>query len=229
MPFNHIIKIVIAVSLLIQPVMPGLAETNAIYNNLTQTIQANVKKQKDKKIKIRLNKWEKLLHNNSSGSDMEKVKRVNDFFNNQSIVDFAEDIYVWKEKDYWATPIEFMIKGYGDCEDYAIAKYFSLLSLGLADKDLRITYVQLKNPQRGGNIDLAHMVLTYYPKGSSTPLVLDNINRKLLPASKREDLKFVYSFNGEKLWLAKNRQYGVYIGESRKISKWAELKEKFSP
>ena len=29
----------------------------------------------------------------------------------------------------------------GDCEDYEIAKYFSLIKLGIPDSKLRITYV----------------------------------------------------------------------------------------
>ena len=60
----------------------------------------------------------------------EKLYSINRFFNR---FDFVDDLVHWNEKDYWATPIEFISTGAGDCEDYTIAKYFSLIELGVPE------------------------------------------------------------------------------------------------
>ena len=57
--------------------------------------------------------------------------------------------------DYWETPVEALWKGAGDCEDYAIAKYFSLRHLGVSSDKLRITYVKaLESESRAHGADL---------------------------------------------------------------------------
>ncbi len=102
----------------------------------------------------RIDAWQNLLATQKQVSEMEKLKVVNLFFNKQ--VRYVEDIDLWGQVDYWETPIEALWKGAGDCEDYAIAKYFSLRHLGVSSDKLRITYVKALRQNR------AHMVLTYY-------------------------------------------------------------------
>ena len=97
----------------------------------------------------------------------------------------------------------------GDCEDYVIAKYFSLISLGIPDSKLRMMFVTALQQQQ------AHMVLAYYPEPNAIPLILDNINPRILPANKRPDLRPVYSFNGEGLYKAKAQGRGTKLGSSR--------------
>src|SRR3546814_12131551 len=104
-------------------------------------------------------------------SEQALLKAVNKYWN-QTIMG-GEDIYVWKQKDYWATPLETLVKGAGDCEDYVIGKYFSLLKLGVAPDKLRLVYVKA----RLGRQSVAHMVLGYYPTTDADPLVLDKIGR----------------------------------------------------
>lgn len=116
----------------------------------------------------------------------EKLKEVNIFFNR---VNYKDDIDVFGKSDYWATPYEFLAKDEGDCEDYVIAKYFALLDLGIPSNKLYFTYVRIKG------YDTAHMVLTYFDTKDSMPLVLDSLNKHLLPASQRTDLTPVYNFN----------------------------------
>lgn len=123
-------------------------------------------------------------------SDMEKLEKVNDFFNN---VPYSKDISTYGVTDYWATPFEFLAKDKGDCEDYVIAKYFILKRLGIESSKMFLTYVRVKN------YGDAHMVLTYFPSMKSEPFVLDNIRRILQPASKRTDLTPVFNFNPEVL------------------------------
>src|SRR4051812_7018490 len=141
----------------------------------------------------RIDAWQNLLATQKQVSEMEKLKVVNLFFNKQ--VRYVEDIDLWHEVDYWETPIEALWKGAGDCEDYAIAKYFSLRHLGVSSDKLRITYVKALRQNR------AHMVLTYYATPDAMPLVLDSLIDPIQPASQRTDLLPVYSFNAEGLYL----------------------------
>lgn len=130
------------------------------------------------------------------------------------------DLVHWNEKDYWATPIEFIATGAGDCEDYTIAKYFSLIELGVPESQLRLMYVtalELRQP---------HMVLAYYETPTSVPLVLDNINRRILPANKRRDLSPIYSFNGNGLWAAKAMGTGRKLRGSGPMKMWDDMVER---
>lgn len=126
-----------------------------------------------------------------------RVRGVNQFFNRR--IEFRDDIEVWGQVDYWASPLELLSKGQGDCEDYAIAKYFTLIALGVPGPKLRMVYVRALVGGPGGVV-LAHMVLAYYPTPDATPLILDNLVGEIRPASKRPDLVPVFSFNAEGLW-----------------------------
>jgi predicted transglutaminase-like cysteine proteinase len=148
--------------------------------------------------------------------EREKLELVNDFMNR---TEFVADIKHWGKEDYWATPVEFLATNGGDCEDYSIAKYFALRALGVPDEKLRITYVKelvIYNE--------AHMVLAYFPSPDTEPLVLDNINKSIRPASARTDLLPVYSFNGSGLWLAKDQTgRGQSVGGSDRIGHWKDV------
>jgi predicted transglutaminase-like cysteine proteinase len=129
---------------------------------------------------------------------------------------------VWGQEDYWATPVEFLIKGTGDCEDFAIAKYFTLKAMGLSDDKLKITYV------KAIQYNIHHMVLTYYSSPDAEPLVLDNIIDSINPASKRTDLFPIFNFNGSGLWLAKQRGQGAAAGSSSRLRLWQDLLKRMS-
>lgn len=145
----------------------------------------------------------------------DKLKAVNVFFNQ---IRYGSDKAVWGASDYWATRLEFVGKGKGDCEDYVIAKYFTLLELGVDSEKLFFTYVKYK-PR-----NIAHMVLSYYETPNSAPLILDNYNRKIFPASKRNDLIPIYSFSGEDLLGAKEVRLGKMLPAStRQTRPWDEL------
>ncbi len=119
-----------------------------------------------------------------------KLDLVNEFFNN---ISYQSDITNWKRDDYWATPLEFLARNKGDSEDYVIAKYFALVTLKVDPKKLYFTYVnstKFKQP---------HMVLSYFETPESDPVILDNINPKLMKASQRDDLTPVYNFNASTL------------------------------
>lgn len=184
---------------------------------ITEKVLASAEKKYGPEARQRLVAWTKLIADNRKKSETEKLKLVNDFFNK---IPFASDIEHWGVQDYWATPVEMLASDGGDCEDYAIGKYFTLLALGFSMDRLRINYVMAISQDPANQ---AHMVLTYYPKPDAVPFVLDNLDKEIKLASARPDLIPVYSFNGEGLWLAKERGSGRASGSSSKISLWTEM------
>lgn len=163
------------------------------------------------------NAWVKILTQDKALSNREKLEKVNRFFN---YFRFVDDIKLWGVKNYWATPIEFIGVNGGDCEDYSIAKYYTLLELGVPDEKMRITMVKALR------LNQYHMVLAYYETPGSVPLILDNIDGKIKPATKRNDLLPVYSFNGTQLWLNKEKGRGVLAGDSKRLKRWSSLKQR---
>ncbi|MCG6966186.1 MAG: transglutaminase-like cysteine peptidase [Chromatiaceae bacterium] len=140
-----------------------------------------------------------------------KLERVNAFFNR---IGYDSDDLRWDQKDYWATPFEVLGVNSADCEDYAISKYFTLISMGVEEQRLRITYV------KSIDTDEAHMVLGYYPSPEADPLILDNLTARIAAAAERTDLVPVYSFNGTDLWLAVNGLEPRRVGSADRLSRW---------
>ncbi len=166
--------------------------------------------------------WNDALTVFQSGTEQEKLKNINEYFNRK--LRFETDLKVWGREDYWATPIEALMKGSGDCEDYAIAKYFSLKFAGVPVSKLRITYVKARIGGRDSNITQAHMVLTYYSTPDAEPLVLDNLVSEIRPASRRVDLVPIFSFNSEGVWAAGDSTPQPSGGS--RLSRWTDLVEK---
>ncbi len=146
----------------------------------------------------------------------EQLKEVNRFFNQFK---YKTDRALWGQKDYWATPEEFIGQNAGDCEDYVVAKYFALRSLGVPDEKLYLTYVKAVKQ------NAAHMVLSYFETPKSIPMILDNYNPRILKASKRRDLLPVYSFNAKSLFLTNaSAGLGRSLPTSKiKNNKWQKL------
>lgn len=156
-----------------------------------------------------------LIERSRTEDETQRLRELNDFFNRR--IAFREDIAVWGVQDYWASPLEALEKHAGDCEDYAIAKYFSLAAAGVPMAKLRMVYVRA----RLGGQSLAHMVLAYYAQPGAEPLILDNLRPEMLPASQRPDLTPVFSFNTEGLWQGVG---AVTQGDPlARISIWREL------
>ena len=188
--------------------------------NITDSQLNSIERKYGSSAKTRVEAWDSMIESSKNESLLNKIKNVNDFFNQ---ITYKTDAAHWKQKDYWATPFEFMGTGAGDCEDYAIAKYFSLIKLGIPDDKLRITYVIYK--KANSRFEQAHMVLTYYHKTGAEPVILDNINRTLQLASKRNDLKPVYSFNASGLWQAKTKG-DTRVGDNN-LKSWKNLIGRF--
>lgn len=167
----------------------------------------------------RLIGWEKLVETNQNKTEREKLEAVNTYMN---LLTYETNSALWGKPDYWATPLETLVAGAADCKGYSIAKYFTLLTLGVPDSKLLITYV------KAIQLNQAHMVLTYYATPSSIPLVLDNINGQILPADQRTDLLPIYSFNGTGLWQAKELGLGHKVGNPNDLKQWSDLQSRMT-
>ncbi|TRY33468.1 transglutaminase-like cysteine peptidase [Aliiglaciecola sp. M165] len=165
----------------------------------------------------RVKSWQEIIAESSNLDEDEKLYEINRFFNQLAFVD---DIEHWGKEDYWATPIEFLATDAGDCEDFTIAKYYSLRALGIPEEKMRLMYVKALR------LNQAHMVLAYFSSPDAVPLILDNLNPRIMPAHRRTDLLPVYSFNGEGLWLAKAQGRGRQVQSGGNNSLWADLTER---
>jgi len=139
----------------------------------------------------------KLLEELKTASIMKQLNTINSWYN---FIKYKSDKKLYGINDYWATLYEFTGKGMGDCEDYTIAKYYTLKEIGFDISRLKFTYVVYKDLRTGKKI--SHMVLAYLkvskPKSKKDILILDNNNHLILPASKRKDIiKVVKMLNGD--------------------------------
>lgn len=166
----------------------------------------------------RVRNWFSLMLGAGQAGEREKLKQVNEFFNR---IPNTTDQAQWGKLDYWATPLELIGANGGDCEDFALAKYFTLRELGVADERLRLTYVRAYLP--ASKEMQSHMVLTYHPAPDAEPLVLDNLTNAIKPASERKDLAPTYSFNGAQLWASKLRGSGR-LSEPAPANLWSMLR-----
>ena len=155
--------------------------------------------------------------------ELGEVGTVNDFFNHRLM--YRDDQDIWGQVDYWASPLEALQKGMADCEDYAIAKYFTLTALGVPHRKLRLVYVRVALGAASGGPGGAvqpHMVLAYYPSPDAEPYVLDNLVGELRRAGRRPDLSPVFSFNAEGLWEGVGPVAVGGAGPVERLSRWRD-------
>lgn len=167
--------------------------------------------------RTRLLAWQALVEGLQKAPLETRLEQVNRFFNKQ--LRFESDQWIWGQADYWATPMESLIQGAADCEDYAIAKYVTLKALGVPGKQLRLIYV------KATELGESHMVLAWYAEPSADPLILDNLTDSIVPATSRSDLVPVYSFNASGLWLPGMRA-DRQVGSSRHLPRWQDVQNK---
>jgi predicted transglutaminase-like cysteine proteinase len=156
-----------------------------------------------------------LLQPVPQADDEMQLAAVNEFFNRRIV--FRDDAQAWGQIDRWTSPLELLDKGEGDCEDYVIAKYFSLLALGMPAQRLRLVYVRA----HVGGESIAHMVLAYYAQPGAEPLILDNLVGSVRPASRRPDLTPVFSFNSDGMWEGTGSQSAGH--PQSRLSRWREV------
>lgn len=152
-------------------------------NKDLETIKNHPKK---RFIETRLKRFDELKTKVKDFELIRKLSHVNSFLN--KIIPKIDNNF-YEMDDYWATPKEFLINGHGDCEDYAIAKYFTLIELGIKKENLYLSIVNVKG-YKG-----LHMILLYSENKNESPLVLDNLSFRVLPLNKRADLIPKIAFN----------------------------------
>lgn len=167
----------------------------------------------------RIYAWRWLIATQYSLPDTKKLALVNDFINR---LIFVSDRDHWGQEDYWATPYETVYSGGGDCEDFAIAKYFTLKYLQIPDRKMRLVFVRALSQRQ------SHMVLIYLATPQSEPLVLDNLDPVIKPLSQRTDLRPFYSFNAKGFWVMRKMDGMEYVGKASRISVWQDLMEKMA-
>ena len=171
--------------------------------------------QKKSFIENRLKKYEELKIRIKDYELIKKLSHTNTFIN-RILPQF--DNKSFGINDHWATPKEFLINGYGDCEDYAIAKYFTLLELGIKKENLYFAVVEVKSRREN------HMVLIYSENKNESPLVLDNLSKVVIPFSRRVDLKPKFAFNEIDSYYITNEKFTKKVNlDWGKENKWEKL------
>ncbi|MCG4451767.1 MULTISPECIES: transglutaminase-like cysteine peptidase [unclassified Pseudomonas] len=165
----------------------------------------------------RLSSWRSLIEQGSALGERSKLQTVNDFINRS--VSYGSDREIWGADEYWATPAQTLARGRGDCEDFAIGKYFTLVEMGVPSEKLRLTFVKALA------LNQAHMVLAYYPSQTAQPLILDNLEPQIKPAGERRDLLPVYAFNNHGIFLAKQPQQKS-AQSPQLLSRWSDVSER---
>lgn len=155
------------------------------WNNVLARFERNLPKQMNQP---KTQKWLRFMASLKNESVDRKIEAVNDYMNQ---VAFISDQQNYGEKDHWATPMEFLARG-GDCEDYAVAKYVSLRTLGVAKEQMRIAIVY-DNVMR-----MPHAVLVVYQGDDAK--ILDNQNPAMLSANDISRYKPIYSISQTAWW-----------------------------
>ncbi len=130
-----------------------------------------------------------------------QLRAVNRFFNRWP---YKSDREIYRASEYWAAPDEFMANS-GDCEDYAIAKFFALRELGFANRDLRIAVVY-DNLRRIG-----HAVLAVYTEDDI--LILNNQTDTIASHARYDNFEPWYLVNETSLWTAAGPALSALIPE----------------
>ena len=129
--------------------------------------------------------WSELL------GEANRVARGNPFVMVNSWVNWHVR-YREEAGDNWADALTTLRRGYGDCEDFVLAKVALLSALGVSSDDM---FLVLLRDARGAD----HAVLAVRRAGGF--YILDNRTDKLLSAELVTDYTPVLSFSGEFAWM----------------------------
>lgn len=174
-------------------------------------------------LRARLDRWAELVALGRSfdlGDPVHTSRllgEVNEFFNGAR---YESDDLGCDEVDRWATPLEFITRDAGDCEDFAIAKYCTLRAAGIGMGRLRLLYAKVL-PGR-----MPHMVLAYFAAPGTNPLILDNLTSHIKPLSECGYLVPVYAFNEARVWLFRDDETPVDVCAAGTLVLWRTLLER---
>lgn len=162
----------------------------------------------------RLSNWNRLMKSIESKSALYQAKSINRYFNQYRYKydTIVEDNKVIRGGDNWRTFKNFIGQLGGDCDDYALAKYHSLVKLGIDKEKLQIWV----GAYRGKRLN--HMVLAYYIDNSNDPIILDNNTRTTVRYSKRTNFKPWFHINEYEYGAFKNNIYNEKYREHPNIA-----------
>lgn len=132
--------------------------------------------------------WIKFAESLRDKDEATQIKSINDFINRAKYITDPDNYQV---PDIWNTPAEFLDK-MGDCEDYAIAKYFSLKHIGIPTERMRIVAVQ------DLNLKVGHAILAVYV--GDHIMILDNQIKQVVDADTIKHYQAVFSINEKSWW-----------------------------
>lgn len=200
-------------------VLAGLLFGSGLLLGPAKVAAHSVQSHRHESVSAQLEAWQELITQALTLSDVEKLEVVNRFFNHRAR--YVEDQKLWGQFDYWATPLELLEMGAGDCEDFALAKYFTLRLLGFPEQSLRLVYTNMTS---GGQ---AHMVLGYWPDNGELPLVLDNLREEIEPLAQRHDLVMQFAFDTDHLYRFDHHRL-VMAGNAKLLPDWHQLQVRVS-
>ena len=198
-------------------ILAGLLLGGGLIMGTAKAMPQPPKEHRNEQVAQRIQDWQSLIAQAMHLSDAEKLQAVNAFFNAQ--IRYGEDQDLWGQIDYWASPLETLELGAGDCEDFALAKYFTLRLLGIAENNLRLVYSTLSSANQ------AHMVLGFWPDKGAAPLLLDNLNGEILPITQRLDLQMQFAFGPSQLYRFEQSNL-LAVGNSAILPHWHLLMAK---
>ncbi|HGZ7315400.1 TPA: transglutaminase-like cysteine peptidase [Vibrio parahaemolyticus] len=146
-----------------------------------------------------------------------QLQSTHDFYNQ---IVYTQDMTLWGQRDYWATPEETLQHFKGDCEDIAVAKYFSLLRQGMPLERMRLVFLLLPST----NPKIYHLVLEYHHEDGRIE-VLDNRYSQIYQANDAYYAQTVVAFDLHNMWIG-----GQRVGDSRmRMKKWSALLARHRP
>lgn len=151
------------------------------------------------------------VSSNGLASEIASIVSINDYWNNR--ITYKVDDY-----NHWQTPMESLGLGTGNCKDYAIAKYYNLISSGVAYEKIKLAYVKI-------NIDgkiIPHMIVLYETQDDKF-LVLDNVAEVILPLEKRKDISVIFIFDQDNIY---NPDFTLQRKGINAIKQWVEVVDK---
>lgn len=198
-------------------ILAGLLLGSGLIMGTAKAMPQPPKEQRNEQVAQRIQDWQSLIAQSIHLSDAEKLKAVNAFFN--AHIRYGEDQDLWGQIDYWASPLETLELGAGDCEDFALAKYFTLRLLGISEQSLRLVYTTLASTKQ------AHMVLGFWPENGAAPMLLDNLHAQILPIAERLDLQMQFAFDPTHLYRFEQSSLQV-AGNTELLPHWQVLMTK---
>jgi predicted transglutaminase-like cysteine proteinase len=154
---------------------------NIIVKNNEKAVYKKLLNSANEKTLYRFSLLDKLIEKSKNKNIVEKLMMTNSFVNRAN---YLLDKYHWRKNDYWATPYEFISTGAGDSEDFALTKYYILMLMGIDEDKLKLMVYHKKNKklvkyQNRVVHDPQHIVLAYFHKKDSLPIILDTIDNKI--------------------------------------------------